>query len=692
MLYAYTTITRMNDSLNPNQSLNEEKLEDDKKVATTANAEMNKPEPLSQENQEVVEPETPAEDNLAQEAESPNIEIAPEPAQEEHSELTEEERIQEEEDFLESALSKEQEESTEEEPTEKEEQPSKYAFKQTRGEIIERLNEISAGDSKLVDKQELDALKQNFYKLFKAEQNAARKAFIDEGGNVDEYKPEPDKLEEAFKDIMNAIKEKRSAIQEEQEQIRENNLQKKLQIIEKLQSMVENANIENSSYVDFRNLQQSWKEIKDIPQAKANELWKKYQLYVERFYDILKLNNEFREYDFKKNLEIKTKLCEAAEKLADESDIISAFHQLQKLHQEYREAGPVSRELREEIWTRFKTASAVINRKHQQHFETLKEAEQNNLDQKIVICEIVEAIDYSVLTNYQTWNDKTQEIIALQTKWKAIGFAPQKMNMKIFDRFRTACDAFFKKKGEFFKSMKESLGDNLEKKRALCEKAEQLKESTEWKETAEILSQLQKEWKTIGPVPKKHSEAIWKRFIGACDYFFEQKGKATSSQRSTEITNLKQKKSIIAKLQELNTEEVGEDKANEVQNLVGEWNSVGHVPFRDKDKIYKEFKKVVDELYAKLNISETARRINTFRSKINKEGDNNNVNRERERLVRMYDSMKNEIMTYENNIGFLSSSSKKGSSLVLEMQQKIEKLKEEAELVLEKIKIIDNGE
>ena len=405
------------------------------------------------------------------------------------------------------------------------------AQKLTKEEVIARLKEI-AGDVESVTKAEIDGLKQTFYKLHNAEQEAARKKFAEAGGAPEDYVPTPDPLEEEMKNAMSVIKNKRNELAAEVEKQKEMNLQVKLSIIEELKDLLESPEDANKNYTEFKRLQQQWNEVKLVPQASVNELWKNYQLYVEKFYDLLKLNNEFREYDFKKNLEIKTHLCEAAEKLAEETDVVSAFHQLQKLHQEFRETGPVAKELREEIWARFKAASTAVNRRHQQHFDALKEAEQQNLDQKTVICEIIEGIDYNELTNFAAWDAKTQEIIALQNKWKTIGYAPQKMNVKIFERFRAACDAFFNKKAEFFKAVKENMNENLEKKRALCEKAEALKDSTDWKATADTLVKLQKEWKTIGPVAKKHSDVIWKRFITACDYFFEQKNQAGASQRS----------------------------------------------------------------------------------------------------------------------------------------------------------------
>ena len=572
------------------------------------------------------------------------------------------------------------------------EKPVEPVQKLTKEEILAKLKEVVA-DVENVAKPEIDGLKQSFYKLHNAEQDAARKLFIENGGAAENFVPQTDCVEEEFKNIMSVIKEKRSALTAELEKQKEMNLQVKLSIIEELKELVESPDDANKSYTEFKKLQQQWNEVKLVPQAKVNELWKNYQLYVEKFYDLLKLNNEFREYDFKKNLEIKTHLCEAAEKLADEEDVVSAFHQLQKLHQEFRDTGPVAKELRDEIWARFKAASTTVNRRHQQHFEALKEVEQHNLDQKTVICEIIEAIDYKELTNFASWESKTQEVIALQNKWKTIGFAPQKMNVKIFERFRKACDEFFRKKGEFFKTLKEGMNENLEKKRALCEKAEALKNSTDWKATADELTKLQKEWKTIGPVAKKYSDAVWKRFISACDYFFEQKNKATSSQRSVEQENLEKKKNIIEKLNAIDDQMDTEGATQLVRDLMKEWNGVGHVPFKEKDRIYKQYHSQIDKLFERFNISASNKKLSNFKSTISsiQEGSPQALYREREKLVRAFDNMKNELQTYENNLGFLTTSSKKGNSLLTEINRKVEKLKADIELVKEKIKVVDEN-
>ena len=558
----------------------------------------------------------------------------------------------------------------------------------TKEEVIERLQEISQQEE-IANKSVLDSIKQTFYRLRNAEVEMARKSFEENGGNPEEFISPKDELEEQFKDIMSSIREKRNAIKAEEEQEKQANLEKKLAIIERMKGLTESSEEANKAYNEFKKLQTEWNEIKNVPATQINELWKSYQLYAEKFYDLIKLNNEFREYDFKKNQEIKIHLCESAEKLAEEEDVISAFHQLQKLHQEFRETGPVAKEQREEIWARFKAASTIINKRHQQHFENIKEKEQRNLDEKTVICEIVESMEYDKIQTFQEWHDKTEEILALQAKWKTIGFAPQKMNTKIFERFRAACDEFFKRKSEHFKSLKVNMSENLERKKQMCEKAESLKDSTDWKETAEILAKLQKEWKEIGPIAKKHSETIWKRFVSACDYFYEQKNKAESSTKVVELENLEKKKAILNKLAEYNEMDADSINAETIKQLTKEWNAIGHVPFKDKDRIYKQYRTLVDSLFNKLNISASQKKLKNFKSNIsNKE---NNIYREREKLVRAYENMKNEIQTYENNLGFLNSASKKGNSLVQEMNRKVEKLKADLELILKKIEVIDES-
>ena len=560
---------------------------------------------------------------------------------------------------------------------------------QTKKEVLERVREIAHGEE-APQKEEVDYLKTAFYKLHIAEREARLKEYIDAGGDPEQYQITPDELEEAFKAEMGVIKEKRQKLFKEQEQEKQVNLEKKLAIIEKIKAMVTSPEEANKSYKDFKALQDEWKEIKNVPAEKANELWRNYQLYVEQFYDLLKLNSEAREYDFKKNLELKTKLCEAAEKLADEPDVISAFHQLQKLHQEYREIGPVSKELREEIWNRFKAASTVINKRHQQHFEGMRAKEEDNLAKKTALCEKVEAIAAEDNKTGSDWERHTKEIIELQAEWKTIGFAPQKMNVKIFERFRAACDDFFGRKAEYFRLLKENFKENADKKRALIEKAKALQDSTEWKSTGDKLINLQKEWKTIGMVPKKLGDQLWEEFLGACNKFFEARKAAGGGTRSDERENLEKKRDVIERLKAA-AEEAGEGLQEKVQQLVEEYQAIGHVPFKEKDKLYEEYHAVLDKLYKELNISVAKRRLSKFKDNLKQvaERGENALDSERARLMRQYEQLKQEVQTYENNLGFLNASSKKGNSLIDEMNRKVQKLKDEVQLVRDKIKAID---
>ena len=560
---------------------------------------------------------------------------------------------------------------------------------ETKKEVLDRVKEIAHGEE-APQKDEVDYLKTAFYKLHIAEREAKLKEYIDGGGDPEQYQITPDEDEEVFKAEMGIIKERRQQLFREQEAEKEENLKKKLEIIEKIKAMVTSPEEANKTFQEFKALQQEWREIKAVPAEKANELWRNYQLYVEQFYDLLKLNSEAREYDFKKNLELKTKLCEAAEKLAEETDVISAFHQLQKLHQEYREIGPVNKDLREEIWTRFKNASTVINKRHQQHFEAIRAREEENLQKKTELCEKVEAIAAEENKGSGDWERRTKEIIELQSEWKTIGFAPQKMNVKIFERFRAACDDFFGRKAEYFKSLKDTFKENAEKKRALIEKAKALQDSTDWKSTGDKLINLQKEWKTIGMVPKKLGDQLWEEFLGACNKFFEARNAATAGTRGEEQANLEKKRDVIAHLKVI-AEEAGDNIQEKVQELVAEYQAIGHVPFREKDKLYAEYHAVLDKLYKELNISVAKRRLNNFKQNLKQvaERGENALDNERARLFRQYEAMKQEIQTYENNLGFLSVSSKKGNSLIDEMNRKVQKLKDDMNLVREKIKAID---
>ena len=559
----------------------------------------------------------------------------------------------------------------------------------SKSEIIERVKEIAHSDEH-PQKGEIDYLKTIFYKLHFAEREADMKAYLEGGGDPANYKVLPDEDEEVFKAEMGVIKEKRAKLFLEQEKEKQENLKKKLDIIEKIKAMVTSPEEANKSYQDFKKLQQEWKEIKLVPAEKANELWRNYQLYVEQYYDLLKLNSEAREYDFKKNLEIKTKICEAAEKLGTEEDVISAFHQLQKLHQEFRETGPVAKELREEVWARFKAASTIINKRHQQHFESLRAKEEDNLTKKTALCEKIEEIAKEEIKTAGEWEKKTKDIIAIQAEWKTIGFAPQKMNVKIFERFRAACDDFFSKKAEFFKNMKQQFAENADKKRALIEQAKALQDSTEWKSTSDKLIALQKEWKTIGMVPKKLGDKLWNEFLTACNHFFEARNSANAGTRNEERTNLEKKRGIREQLKAL-AENAGDNIQDKVRELIDEYNAVGHVPFKEKDKLYKEYHDILDKLYKELNISTARRRLDKFKNNLKNVAEKgaDALDNERARLMRRYEAIKQEVQTYENNLGFLNASSKKGNSLIDEMNRKVQKLKDDMNLVREKIKAID---
>ena len=559
----------------------------------------------------------------------------------------------------------------------------------TKAEVLHRLQDIAHGEE-TPQKEEVEYLKSSFYKLHVAEREAKLKAYLDAGGDPDQYQYTPDPEEESFKAEMGIIKEKRAKIFKEIEAEKQENLTKKMAIIDGIKAMVTTPDEANKNYKEFKALQEQWREIKNVPADKANELWRNYQLYVEQFYDMLRLNSEAREYDFKKNFELKTALCEAAEKLADEEDVISAFHQLQKLHQEYREIGPVAKEQREDIWNRFKAASSVINKRHQAHFEGVRAKEEDNLARKTVLCEKVEAIAAEENKGSGDWEKHTKQIIDIQTEWKTIGFAPQKMNVKIFERFRAACDDFFGRKAAYFKGLKETFKENADKKRALIEKAKALQDSTDWKSTGDKFIALQKEWKTIGMVPKKLGDQLWAEFLAACNTFFEARNAAGAGQRGEERENMDKKLEIIEKLKAI-AEETGDDLADKVQKLVEEYNAVGHVPYKEKDKLYTEYHAVLDKLYKDLNISTAKRKLSNFKQNLKQvaERGENALDNERARLFRQYEALKQEIQTYENNLGFLNASSKKGNSLIDEMNRKVQKLKDDMSLVREKIKAID---
>lgn len=561
----------------------------------------------------------------------------------------------------------------------------------SKDSIISKLKELSL-NAENASKQELDSLKFSFYKIVNAENDEAKKKFVEAGNDEDAFMPQKTEEEETFKAIMSQIRDKKKELAEKLELEKEENYKTKLAIIEEIKELIETGDTQGKSYNEFKRIQQQWNDIKLVPQNKANELWSSYHSCVEQFYDLLKLNSEFREYDFKKNLELKTKLCETAEKLSEEEDVVSAFFQLQNLHQEFREIGPVAKELRDEVWSRFKKASTLVNKKYQNYYQTLRANEQVNLDKKTALCEIVEGMDLKAISTAAEWEEKTKEIITLQEKWREIGFAPQKHNNKIYERFRTACSEFFKEKTNFFKSLKSDMATNLRLKEQLCEQAEALKDSTDWNNTANILIKLQKDWKKIGYVGKKHSDEVWKRFVTACDYFFEQKAKATSSQKNVEVENLAKKQEIIDSLDNA-FNEIADDEELLIflKNKMNDWNKVGFVPIKQKDKIYKKYNAIVTKIYDRLNVSSANRKLTSFADSLSgkKEEGVRNLYKEKDRLLRIHNNIKNEIITYENNLCFLTSSSKKGNNLLNEVNRKLEKLKADLELTQQKINLVD---
>ena len=647
-------------------------------------------EVVNAEAQETVAPEAPEVETTAPETEATAEDVEPEAVAEEPVEEPVEEPAEtvaepeaEPEEVAEPAA---EESATDEEKPAEEAQAKTY---ESKADVLDRLKEI-VSEGETPRKDELDMLKTIFYKFHIAEREAKLKEYLDAGGDPEKYQITPDEDENVFKAEMAVIKERRQKAFQQTEAEKQENLKKKLDIIEQIKAIATSPDEANKSYQTFKALQQQWREIKAVPAEKANELWRNYQLYVEQFYDLLKLNIEAREYDFKKNLEMKTKLCEAAEKLAEEPDVVSAFQQLQELHQQYREIGPVSKELREETWARFKAASTVVNKRHQQHFESLRAQEDENLAKKTALCEKVEAIAQEENKGAADWEKHTKQIIEIQNEWKTIGFAPQKMNVKIFERFRAACDSFFSRKAEYFKDMKQRFSENAEKKRALVEKAQALADSTEWRSTSDKLIALQKEWKSIGMVPKKLGDQLWNDFLAACNKFFEARNAANVDTRSTEHANLATKRSIIEQMKAI-LEDKAEDAEDKVQELIEQYQATGHVPFKEKDKIYAEYHEVVDKLRSEFNINTSRRKLDNFKNNIKniaRRGEDA-LDNERGRLMRKYEQMKQEIQTYENNLGFLNAASKKGNSLIDELNKKVQKLKDDCELVRQKIKAID---
>ena len=641
-------------------------------------------EETSSEEKTIAEEETTSEEETTAEEET----IAEEDSSDQHQE-----KEKDIDYHLDDAHENEGEESDEEEVDENSIADDSVSSLLSIDEIVQNLRELL--DAEHPKRKEVDDYKNQFYRSLRNEIEGQKQTFLTGGGEeIDFVANEPAIFIEG-KELLLKIREKRAAILAKEEVEKERNVARKLAIIEQIKLLTENQGQEdfNKIYQEFKSLQQEWNEIRLIPQARVNELWKSYQHYVEIFYDLVRINNEFREYDFKKNLELKTELCEAAERLNEEPDVISSFHQLQNLHQEWREIGPVSRKEREEIWSRFKEASTSINKKYQAHFEALRSKEDENLELKTALCEKLEAIDYSEIKTIRDWNNKVKEVLEIQTQWRQIGYVPRKWNTKIYKRYRAACDFFFRSKNDFYKSLRNEMEENLQKKMALCERAEEMKESQDWKKTTQEMIEIQKEWKSIGIVPHKYVDTIWKRFITACDYFFEQKKIHTSSQYEEESKNLEAKKTIVEQIKQLDPSLDSDDAVETLRGLMDEWYAIGHVPYKLKDRVYREFYDATEAQFDRLNIDKAERKLESFKTNIADMGRSENAKgqmlREREKLMRQYDRMKNELQTYENNIGFLSVSSKKGNHLVDDMNQKVEKIKAELQLIVKKIDALD---
>lgn len=561
----------------------------------------------------------------------------------------------------------------------------------TKDDIIATLEAISEKDGADISREEVSSLRQHFHAIRKSELAAEKQAFVDNGNDEAAFTPAPDPQEERFHQLTETIKEKKALYVAAVEAERKANLDKKLAIIDELGKMAEDTDNVNKLFPRFRELTQEFKTVGEVPPTDTTDLYRNYSAAVERFYDQLKINKDLRDYDFKKNLEQKQLLIAEAEKLAAEEDVITAFRRLQELHDKWREIGPVAKEIREEIWNKFKDASATVNKRYQTFFEERKARERENEEKKTAICERVEALDFDDVKSYAAWDQLTKEILAAQEDWKKLGFASKKVNNSLFARFRETCDTFFAKKAEYFKTMRDTHAANLEKKTSLCERAEELKESTDWKKTADKLVELQKEWKTIGPVEKKHSDAVWQRFQTACDYFFDRRKKATSGARKAEQSNLRQKQEIINELKAISDETSRDEAIKTVKELMAKWQQIGHVPFKDKDKVYDAYRAAVNDLYNRFDMKESKAAMANFADTINEiSGDENKLYRERERLVRVFEQKRNELKTYENNLGFFSVKSKSGNSLLKDMERKMQRIKDDIATLEEKIKMIDS--
>ena len=660
------------------QSESIENLEKDQVLSTEP---QNEAQEVLSEEVKVEEPvtvEEPAEEHKAEESEPVEEPKAEEPAAE--PEAVEPAPV--EETAVEEPAAEEPapaEEKTVEEPKAEEPAPKLDLAGKSKSELVDMMREAATRPIEDV-KEEVQAIKAAFFALRHEEVAKEKEEYLANGNEESAFTPKEDPDENNLKELLNVLKERRTEYNAAQEANREANLAKKRQIIELINEIANDPDNINRQFNRVKQLQQDFKDAGDV----------QFQRATERFYDVLKMNKELRDYDFKKNLELKQQLCEEAEALDEEPDIVTAFRKLQELHNSWREIGPVAKELREELWARFKAASSAINKKYQTFFEDRKSKEKENADAKTALCEKIEAISTDDLKTYAQWDEVTKQIIALQEDWKKLGYASRKANAALFARFRKSCDDFFSKKAEFYKTMKEEMTSNLAKKIDLCERAEALMDSTEWKEATEKFVEMQKEWKTIGPVVKKQSDLVWKRFIAACDHFFEQKKKQNVNVHAVEHDNLKAKKDIIATLK-ATIEEASDDAAQTVRDLMDRWQEIGHVPFKEKDKVYAQYRELIDKAFETFNMRGTRPRGDGGSPRSGRQSGSDRGLSERDRLVRTYEQRMSELKTFENNMGFLTANTKSGNSLVQEMERRIVSLKEEIAELEQKIKDMDNA-
>lgn len=562
----------------------------------------------------------------------------------------------------------------------------------SKEELRDALKDIIERDD-MEAHREVTALKQVFFSIKSRENLEALDRFVAEGNAPSDFSAQPDEVENEFKTLYADFKEKRAAYLVADEKRRAANLEQKKEIITSMEEIAGDIDNVNTKFSEFQQLQQDFKAIKDIPATAETEIWKAFQSVVERFYDNLKINKELRDFDFKKNLEAKRLLIDEAKALEAMSDPVAAFRALQSLHDRWRAIGPVAKEIREEIWEEFKAASTVINRRHQEYFEQRKAAEQANEEAKTALCVEIEAISLDDLKTFSDWNAATDKIIDIQKRWREFGFASKKANNALYSRFRKSCDDFFEAKTKFFQQAKDDLNSNLEKKTALCEQAEALKDTADLKTATDKVMKLQAEWKTIGSVPRKHSDALWQRFTTACNYFFDERKRQNKERHQVENENLDKKRAIIAALEALPKDGNRNEVMPQIKQLQSDWQAVGFVPFKYKDKIFAEYRKICDALYDAYNSRQARDRMANYQSRVSElKGDENKIGRERDRLLRVCESRKNELKTIENNMGFFSIKSNAGNSMLKEMENKIKHLKQDIQELQEKIALLDQAE